>query len=456
MGQEIKIDINKDEILIEIHTETLLPGMILEADAFTADHVKKISKDEPLTEELINQLKSEKIDLLFYSPPSNEIKESYKLIELETKDLYPGIALKGDAFTPDGKKIISRGEIITADIIKNLEDQGIKKFNYNKPVYSSNFFRLDKFIVSNQLIEKSLYLAKEIENCVMQKTPLPKKDIENIIEQLIGEISISETYTILNMLKLKDFDKYTYTHSINVAMIAILFGKELLYNSNKLKILGMGAILHDLGKILIPKEILNKKGPLDQNEWEIMKKHTLLGYEIIQNQKNFEDEVENSLLSHHENYDGNGYPMQISRDRISEFCQIITLADTFDALTSETPYHLAYPISNSFLAIQNLSGIKFNPRFATEFINYMPRRLYGKPLIPLNTYVMLNTKEVAQVIQIDPSKTLRPVIMIYINSKMETLKYPIQVDLQMDKSRNIEKIIEDPKLLQALENMKVK
>ncbi len=456
MNPEIKINSDNNEILVEIHTETLLPGMILEADAFTDNHVKKIGKEEPITEELINQLKSENIELLFYSPPANEVQKSYKLIEIETKDLYPGIALKGDAFTPDGKKIVESGEIITADIIKSLEDQGIKKFNYNKPVYSATYYRLDKYIVSNQLIEKSLYLAKEIENCVLKKTALPKKDIENIIEQLIGEISISETYTILNMLKLKDFDSYTYTHSINVAMISILFGKELLYNSEKLKTLGMGAILHDLGKILVPKEILNKKGGLNENEWEAVQKHTILGYEIIKNQKNFGPDVESSLLSHHENYDGNGYPMHISRDQIGEICEVITIADTFDALTSETPYHSPFPVSSSFLAIQNLSGVKFHPRFATEFINYMPRRLYGKPLIPLNSYVMLNTKEVAQVIHIDPSKTIRPIVVIYINGKMEPLKYPIQVDLQMDKSRFIEKLIEDPKLLQALESMKNK
>jgi len=138
---------------------------------------------------------------------------------------------------------------------------------------------------------------------------------------------------------------------------------------------------------------------------------------------------------------------------MGELVQVITIADAYDALTADTPYRNAFPISNSFLAVQNLSGTKFHPRFATEFINRMPRRLYGKPLIPIDSFVMLNTKEVAQVIKIDSSQTLRPVIMIYINGKMETLKYPLQVDLLMDKTRSIEKIIEDSKLLKALENI---
>jgi HD-GYP domain-containing protein (c-di-GMP phosphodiesterase class II) len=443
-----------DQVLLEIHVETLLPGMILEADAFTADGVKKINKEEAVTEELINKLKSEKLEILFYNPVESKIEKSYKLITMETKDLYPGIALQGDAFTPDGTKIVGRGEIITAEIIKSLEDMGIHRFNYNKPVYSSNFYRIDRYIVSNQLIEKSLYVAKEIENSILKKISLPKKEIEDVIEDLIGEISISETYTILNLLKLKDFDDYTYTHSINVAMLAILFGKEMLYSKDKLKILGEGAILHDLGKLLIPKEILNKKEELNQKEWFTIQKHPQLGYEIIQTQKNFDREVEDCLLYHHENYDGLGYPTHIARDKMGEIAQVIAIADTYDALTSETPYRKAFPISNSFLAIQNLSGTKFHPRFAAEFINRMPRRLYGKPLVPLDSFVMLNTKEVAQVLKIDPSQTLRPIILIYINSKMETLKYPLQVDLLLDKTRSIEKIIEDPKLLQALENMR--
>ncbi len=456
MVPDISENPNNDQVLLEIHVETLLPGMILEADAFTSGGVKKINKDEPVTESLIEQLKSERLEVLFYTPEEMKVEKSYKLITMETKDLYPGVTLKGDAFTPDGRKIVGSGEVITADIIKSLEDQDIHKFNYNKPVYSSTFYRLDKYIVSNQLIEKSLFLAKEIENSILKKTPLPKKEIENIIEQLIGEISISETYTILNMLKLKDFDNYTYTHSINVAMLSILFGKEMLYSHDKLKILGMGAILHDLGKILIPKEILNKTGALEEKEWDMIQKHPQLGYEIIQNQKNFDKEVEACLLYHHENYDGMGYPFHIARDKIGEFVQVITIADTYDALTSDTPYRKAFPVSSSFLSIQNLSGTKFNPRFAVEFINRMPKRLYGKPLVPIDSFVMLNTKEVAQVIKVDYSQTLRPVVMIYINGKMETLKYPIQVDLQMDKTRSIEKIIEDQKLLLALENTKKK
>jgi putative nucleotidyltransferase with HDIG domain len=455
MDPNIKIGTDNDEILGIIHTETLLPGMILEADAYTADHVKKIGKEELITEDLINSLKSEKIEVLYYTPHVDESQESYKLVEFETKDLYPGISLKGDAFTLDGRKIVGRDDIITEDMIKSLEENKISKFIYKKPSYT-NFYRLDKAIVSNELIEKSVTLGKEIEDCVQKKVPLPKKDIENIIEQLIGEISVSEAYTILNLLKLKDFDSHTYSHGINVAMISILFGKELMYSGEKLKILGMGAILHDIGKILLPKEILNKKGNLDQDEWEIMKKHPVLGYEILKKQKEFGLEIENSVLNHHEHYDGCGYPLHISGNQISEYTNIIMLSDSFEALTSETPYHQAFPISNSFLTIQNLSGSKFHPKFAAEFINFMPHRLYGKPIIPLNSYVILNTKEIAQVIQIDPAYSLRPNIVIFINGKMESLKYQIQVNLQIDKSRYIEKVIEDPEVLKNLEIIKNK
>ena len=455
MDPNIKIGTDNDEILGIIHTETLLPGMILEADAYTADHVKKIGKEQLITEDLINSLKSEKIEVLYYTPHEDESQESFKLIEIETKDLYPGISLKGDAFTLDGRKIVGRDDIITTDMIKSLEEHKISKFIYKKPSYT-DFYRLDKAIVSNELVEKSVTLGKEIEDCVQKKVPLPKKDIENIIEQLIGEISVSEAYTILNLLKLKDFDDYTYTHSINVAMISILFGKELMYSGEKLKTVGMGAILHDIGKILLPKEILSKKGDLDPDEWEIVKKHPQLGYEIIKKQKDFGLEIENAVLNHHENYDGCGYPLHISGNQISEYTNVIMISDTFDAITSETPYHKSFPISNSFLAIQNLSGSKFNPRFAAEFINLMPQRLYGRPLITQNSYVMLNTKEVAQVIRVDPAQSLRPVIIIYINGKMEMLKYPIQVDLQIDKTRYIEKLIEDQQLLQTLEIIKKK
>ena len=433
MGVEGDKPGNKEEFLLELYTETFYPGIILEADAFTSDGRKLVTKGDPITREVIDQLKSENIECLYYSLPEISDDElvnqnKYIVVEMDIKSLYPGIALKGDAYKPDGTLLVRKGEPITAEIIRNLEQHEIHKFNYNKPIFANKRnITTQKYIVSNELIEKSLYIAKEIEKCILNKIHLPKAEIDSIIEKMVGEISISETYTILNLLKIKDFDDITYVHSINVSMLAILFGKTLLYDPEKLKLLGVGGILHDLGKLMIPKEILNKKDRLTDKEWSVLQKHPVYGYDIIKTQKDFHTNVEKCLLWHHENFDGTGYPLQINRDKIGEIVQIIALADYYDAMTSIKPYRSAYPPWYSFLSIQNQSGKKFHPRFVTEFINKMPSRLYGKPVVPLNSYVMLDTKEIARVIKIDYSQTLRPIIIIYINSRKETLKYPLQV-----------------------------
>ncbi len=379
---------DQDDYLLELYTETFYPGIILEADAFTATGEKVINKDEPVTKELIEKLKADNINCLYYSLSSlssDELIETkeFIVVEMDIKSLYPGIALKGDAYKPDGTILVRRGETITAGIIKSLEDQEIHKFNYNKPVYSkiSQTF-VEQYIVSNALIEKSLYLAKEIEKCILKKAALPKAEIDSIIDKLVGEISISETYTILNLLKLKEFDDMTYFHSINVAMLAILFGKTMLFSQEKLKLLGIGGILHDLGKLLVPKELLNKKENLTDKEWQTIQKHPLYGYDILKTQKDFNKEVEKCILWHHENYDGTGYPFQLSRDKMGELAEIVSIADFYDAMTSPKPYRPEYPIWFTFLAIQNQSGKKFHPRLTTEFINRMPGRLLWKADCP--------------------------------------------------------------------------
>ena len=136
---------------------------------------------------------------------------------------------------------------------------------------------------------------------------------------------------------MRDVDDLTYVHSMNVALIASVIGKWMGYNQEKIKVLTLAGLMHDIGKLLIPEKILNKPGNLTDNEYEIMKKHVNLGYEQVKN-KFMPMSVKEAILLHHEKCDGTGYPFGLKSDKIPETAKIIAIADVYDAMTSSRIY----------------------------------------------------------------------------------------------------------------------
>lgn len=373
-------------------------------------------------------------------------------VEVRTEYLYPGAILKGDAFTESGEKIVEAFQPISDETIQLFKLRNLKIIYYIRPAPSLKNTS-SKMAIPLYVLEKALTVAEEIEISILKKSQLPQKDIEETVEEMINQISLAETDAILSLLELKNFDEYTYTHSINVCMLAILFAKKLLWSEEKIRQLGIGSMLHDIGKILVPREILNKKGKLDVSEWEVMKKHTLFGYEIMKNQSHYSEEIWKTCLLHHENYDGKGYPLLLNGDKIGEMAGIVSLCDTFDAMTSIRPYKLALPFWTSFLFINNQSAKKFNPRLTASFVSILPKHVNESAVIPNGTFVMLNTGEAAQVVKASNVNIFKPVVNLLINSRREALKYPSTIDLTRDGSRYIENIVEEKSLLLLLEEV---
>ena len=167
-------------------------------------------------------------------------------------------------------------------------------------------------------------------------TPKQQKDaINSFILKAMGNPFVIEHLSIL-----KQYDIYTFIHSINVASESILIGLEYGFNDKQLLDLTYAAILHDIGKVYIDINIINKKGLLSKAEFNQVKAHPLLGAREVRTSKLFSDDVVDGILMHHENFDGLGY-YNIPEPQIPVFAKIIRIADTFDAMTDKRPYHNA-------------------------------------------------------------------------------------------------------------------
>lgn len=157
----------------------------------------------------------------------------------------------------------------------------------------------------------------------------------NIVDDIINELEEHETY--VNFNHFRTYDNYTYVHSINVAILSTLIAKQIGYRGKHLSDLCLGALLHDLGKLMIPGSILNKPSGLTSEEFEIVKMHPIQGQKMLQN-IGVPPEVLLSIRQHHERWNGQGYPDRLIKRGIYPSAQIVAVADVFDALTADRPY----------------------------------------------------------------------------------------------------------------------
>ena len=181
-------------------------------------------------------------------------------------------------------------------------------------------------------------------------------------------ISLIQEHFSDSMLQLKEHDQYTYEHSMNVANGSLLIGCSFGYTDEQLTELVSAAMLHDIGKIFVPQEVIQKSGPLTNAEWECIKKHPELGSEFVQS-LHCSENISAAILSHHENYNGSGYPFGLKKNQIPLNGRIIRIVDTFDALTSARSYRDAYDKSYALHYIGEYKGLLFDPFLAKLIIH---------------------------------------------------------------------------------------
>lgn len=191
--------------------------------------------------------------------------------------------------------------------------------------------------------QNDLYLVKEIENLEQQLQIFLPKDV------------------------------YTYQHSKRVFKYAMDFSKKLELSDHEKQTLILGSLIHDIGKVEIPRDIINKKGKLDHHEWEIMKKHVLWGKEIVSTTKKYEELLPLVEL-HHERFDGKGYPSGLRGNNIPKLARILCLIDSFDAMTTERPYQPTKTFSEAFAELRRCAGTQFDPQYVEPFIEVIKEK----------------------------------------------------------------------------------
>lgn len=331
------------------------------------------------------------------------------------ENLREGMQLADDVNSTDAVKmdvLIGKGVFLSSGMIDMLREKGIKQVKivgggrisddyktasspaYEKPKVSEN-------------ISRALTDLNEIFDCNEEIKELSKTAVEkvdNIADSIVADFAENSDFLANHMIALQNYDDYTYKHCLRVAMMAASVCTELGLSQEQTKETVVSGLLHDIGKSNIDHDIIIKPGKLTDAEFAEIKKHPLIGYNILKASGDYSPDILAGVLFHQEKYDGSGYPMGIAGEEIPLIARILTVCDVFDALTSNRPYRVPWSVPETEEYILGGSGTHFDLNVTKAFL-----RAFNP--YPVGTMVELSDRRHGVVIKHNDN-VLRPVVRI--------------------------------------------
>lgn len=301
---------------------------------------------------------------------------------------------KGTNLTKEHVNLLKKHKIVPKVEQTTLE---ISEVSNGKEQIGSK--KLDK--IYNEALEHSKQIFTDL-SCLSKLTSNQLFDpFIPLLEQVF-----EEEEAIFYMQRIKNFDEYTFRHSLNVGLIASLIGKAMDLSYEETVLLGKMGFLHDIGKMRVSEQILNKPEKLSNQEFEEIKKHTLYGYELLKQTKDMNPHILSGTLYHHERLDGSGYPLKIHQDKIPYYVQILSVADIYDAISSNRIYQKGRNLFATIkLLLMEIEEYRLNKTVVLSFIRFLMEKNIGKK-------VLLNNGEIGQIIFVPLEEPHKPIVMV--------------------------------------------
>lgn len=247
--------------------------------------------------------------------------------------------------------------------------------------------------------------------------PLAEKVVDNMVESVIRNPD-----ALVCLSQLKDVSEYTALHSVRTCVLALTFGRHLVLSKDELKILGVGALLHDIGMAKLPATILDKPGGLTVEEFELMTQHVPWGLEILKQSGGVPPAALEILEQHHERHDGSGYVRKLKGDLIGYVGAICAIVDVYDAITSQRVYRGPVSADDALKRMYEWRHKDFHAELVEEFIKCMG-------IYPIGSLVELSTGGVGVVITINRARRLKPKVVLLLTANKKPLSHKVITDL---------------------------
>lgn len=326
---------------------------------------------------------------------------------IHVNNIKNGVIVAAPIYAEQDKVLVHSGTVLNDAYIEKFLNLGIY-YIFIEDEYSSEI-GLDEY-AQNKLIEACKYEVKDFLERYFSQGIHKLKAIEAVADEVITSALLNEK-VLINLVDIRKMDEYTYAHSVNVCSMSVLIALKMGLKKEKVKEIAVAALLHDIGKNLVPADILNKREPLNHIEGLKVKQHVLYSYDAIQTIEGISEEAKMMILYHHERINGSGYPFHWKGEKIPLGARIIGLCDVFDAMTSIKVYKDAKTVLEAVEYVKEQS----NSLFDSEMVAILVENV---AIYPTGTGVMLSDHSKGIVIKQNRKYTNRPIIKGILEKKV--------------------------------------
>ena len=365
--------------------------------------------------------------------------------QIEELARYEGKPLALDIYI-GSQAVATEGSMITTALVSKLRRTDPERIRFSKT--GGRLFLPDREVeqlVRQQVIPFRAELALEagvLEDLSQEVRGMATRKVKELFEssRFMSKVDLNAAADVAgNLIRraqsldatafklhdLRSYDDYTYFHSVNVCVLGITLFRNYTKNEQELLDLGIGLLLHDIGKSRIPLNILSKPGPLTDEEYGLMMKHVRWGHELIDNVAEVPQVCRDIVLNHHERVNGTGYMRQLRENELSLFDMLSSICDVFDAVTTDRSYRAKMDFHRAVSILIRGSGSHFNNRLVNHFLQGIGR-------FPVGTFVLLSSKEIGVVSRVNGEAMSRPEISVIFDASGSRLEQPRRLDLLRD------------------------
>lgn len=354
---------------------------------------------------------------------------------VRTSSLKVGMKIDQSIIDKTGRILIARGTVLDAYLVEGLKRLGIngvyiregKDEEVVRPVADVQMSveakkKIEQLTVNDRTrVNLSESVKKRVqEGIAYLYSNTNAEDFADASKSIASELlkAIDDNAALaVDISMLKVSDEYTFKHSVDVATMSMVVAKQMGLTQEEVFDIGISGLLHDIGKSKIPPEILNKPGKLTDEEFAIMKQHSVYGYNILKANKEIKDTIKLAVLQHHEKINGQGYPMGISSPQICPFAKILSVIDIYDALVTKRPYKEAFSQRD---AVEMLMAMTYELD-----MDALKGFLSSVILYPVNCIVQLSNGETARVVENYKESILRPKVVGLQSGRVYDLAYDL-------------------------------
>lgn len=367
------------------------------------------------------------------------------MIHIPIKKLKNGMITAQSIYNPLGASYLTKGMELSPTYIERLEKAGFEGVTVTSMDPKLKLAPPDDIVQEKTRISAIQNVATAFHSVEENGTfdPAPLQGIsENILQDIIAQ-----QQNLVQLTDIRLHDTYTFAHSVNVAILSSLLGVLLKLSREEQLKLTLGGLLHDIGKVTVPYEILTKAGHLTDDEWSVMQGHPEAGRQRLKKMFPNDTLLSTIALQHHEHIDGSGYPNHLKGEQIHRYGRIVAIADVYDALTSVRPYKRAYTPSVAHRLMATCSPGHFDLDLLKLFFDNVA-------IYPVGT--ILKTQDgYAIVKKVEFGYTLTPVVCVFANREGKLLNAPSDLDLKEAPKGMLEGVISDSELYHFIHNINV-